>query len=228
MVTSTMARAKQASDIGPRLKGILRQRGWSLSRLSRETDGEVSTSQLSLLTRGEIAYPRVKTVQRICGALKLPPTALMSPAAQVGGGLSVADEGLPTAEGVVVVPFVRLDMSDEPIGTGHTTFVSASLLDGRTRLRAAVIDGGGLGPYVLTGDTVIFDPDQTPGHGSPVVVSHGGATLAAVHLELDGSSAYRLADGSWLDPLAVRLGGVIVKIERAAPSTQALLLLTRG
>lgn len=219
-------RIGEQTEVGLRLKDILRERRMSLAALSRASG--ISTSALSLLTRGGIAYPRTRTVSRICGALKLPTTALLEPVVvSREENLALADGGKPTVQGVALVPLVRIDLADEPLDIGSPQVVPSSLLDGHARLLAVVVTGGGLGPYVLPGDTVYFDPDLEPRHGAPVVLASRGTVFAAAHLATPDGALYRLADGSTLDQDRVTLGGVIVRIVRDAPPPTALLALTR-
>lgn len=224
-MTKTLASPSQVSEIGPRLKGILRQRGLSLSRLSSQSG--VSTSALSLIVRGEIAYPRVRTVQRICGALKLPPTALLRPATIASERLALINDDLPSVEGATIVPVVRFDVGDMVSDTGATVLLPASLADGHRRLMAVEVDGGGYGPYVLNFDLVIFDPDQGRTDGDLVILAYRGRATAAVRVDR-GAVCFKLADLTTLAPEDVDLSGVIIQIIRRPPSPQAMRLIARG
>ena len=207
------------SGIGSMLLGILRQRGWSLATLSRKSG--VSTSCLSLLVRGETEAPRIITVQKVAGALDLPATIFLqgSYARQV----AVMDPGQPTAEGVVRVPVVRFDLGNHALPTEETVLVPASMLAGRERLQAVRIVSSGLGPYVIQGSVVIFDPDGSPEAGEAVVVAYRGVAVATVHVPIDGQSRYRNLDGTWLEADETRYCGVLVKVQSDPPDPQTLL-----
>lgn len=207
---------KAPSEVGLRLRSILRERSMSLAALHRASG--VSTSQLSLLTNGGIAYPRIKTVQQICTALKLPPSALLA--------ADVPSNGHPTIPEPVVVPVVRLDMAPDPIATGMTTTIDSSIANGRSLLACEIVDG--IAPYVMYGDLVIFDHKADPAHGDCVIIAHGTSHAAAVALVTGGMTVYCLGDGTWLDSEKVAYGGVLVRIERPAPPASALLRLTGG
>jgi DNA-binding Xre family transcriptional regulator len=196
--------------------GILRERDMSLGQLARESG--ISASSLSLITTGGIAYPRTVTIQRICGALKLPTSALMSPDPR---SLTTGGSG-PRTTGVAVVPIVRLDQGAAPIDTGQTTLATADQLDQYGRLLGTYVGAGGLGPYVLPGDLVIVAPGARPEPGQAVLVVRASLTFAAYYVvEDDGRVLYRLSDGSWLDPDRDRLVGPIVSIVRQPPKLPA-------
>lgn len=226
METTTVSRRKETTDVGVRLKDILKERKMSLAALSRASG--ISTSALSLLTTGGIAYPRTRTISQICKALRLPPTALLPPEAVQQSDLAIADPDRPTTQGVAVVPEVRLDLADRPMDTGRAHVAEASLLNRHSRLLAASIGGGGLSPWVLSGDWVFFDPEEPPCHGCAVVIISRGTVLAAVNLVSPDGPLYRLADGQILDSSKTDLGGVIVRIFRDPPSPSALLAHARA
>lgn len=203
------------SGVGARLSEILSERGWSLSQLSRATNKLVSTSQLSLLTRGKIQYPRVTTLRLISGALGVDDRALIGAAPLRGGERT---EDLRAFDGIRVVPVVRVEADGRLVETGETAAIAAPVLAGRDRLLVAIIEGGGCSPHVLVGDRVVFDPDATPQHRQMVLVTYHGATIAAWYMLTNGKASYRLSEpGSWLQVDRVVPVGVIVYIMRPAP-----------
>jgi DNA-binding Xre family transcriptional regulator len=200
--------------IGRRLRAILDDRALSLAWLSGRSN--VSPSALSLLTRGLIQYPRVSTLRKISDALGIAPGELT--------GQPDWGSGERAFEGVVVVPVVRLPVrkgSTTQHERGESVTVPASLLEGRERLLAAVIDGAGMSPHVLIGDRVVFDPDAPVEHGTLVLLHRPGLTLAAWHVEEGGERGYRLADGSWLEPDRLEPQGPILYIMRTPPRYRA-------
>lgn len=217
MVVSEPALDHEPSVVGVRVLQLCRERGWSLSELAARA--HVSTSQLSLLTRGGIQYPRVSTMTRITGALGVPDRVLLGPAMHDGGGRA---QDLRAFEGTVIVQVVKYRPADgELVETGDTVGIAASMLNGRQRLYAALIEGGGMGPHVLIGDRVLFDPDEPPSNGRMVLLSHSGASLAAWYVLNDEGASFRLSDGSWLPTHTVHLVGTIVYIMRTPPEYRA-------
>lgn len=101
--------------------------------------------------------------------------------------------------------------------TGETVGVSSQLLEGRQRLLAAVVDAGGMGPHILIGDRVVFDPDEVPGHGKVAVLVHGQATICAWKITVRNETRYRLADGTALKPDQVQVVGTVVYVLRSPP-----------
>lgn len=203
--------------IGERLLRILAERRWSLGRLHRETltrGSVVSLSQLSLLTRNEIEQPRLSTIGRICAALDVPPTALLG-----AGPLQERIEKIyPRPLGYTTdVAVVRLVRGGGLVLTGETIGVAASLLEGRERLLAAEIESGGMGPYILLGDRVVFDPDRSPEHRQVALLLHGEVAMCAWYVVRDAEASLRFADGSSLRPDQVTICGTVVHILRSPP-----------
>lgn len=208
----------EAGRIGVRLLQLLARRGWSLSRLARETKkrgAEVSLSQLSLLTRGEIDQPRFVTIARICAALDIPDRVLLS-----GGDSTERIEDINHRHFAVTtfVEVVRCSRDGGFVETGERVGVAVTLLDGHERLLAAVIDGGGMGPHILIGDRVVFDPDGQPQDREVVLLLHGPATICAWYVLRDDEASYRLADGSWLRADQVQVVGTVVYVMRSPPA----------
>lgn len=216
--TTLAAPTRPEMGIGDRLGEILVQRGWSLSRLAAETKKHgtgVSVSQISLLVRGEILSPRVLTIRRICVALEISEKMLLGP---TDDDLGIRAQDLRAFEGVVSVPVVLLGSGEGGfVKTGETVGVASSLLRGRRRLLAAVVDGGGMAPHCLIGDRVVFDPDAQPRNGQLVILRHSQATLTAWYVVNNGVTSYRFADGSWLEPGQVLVAGVVIYIMRPPP-----------
>lgn len=209
---NTLAAPQGESEVGTRLMEILNERKLSLSDLSRGSG--VSTSTLSLLTRGIIQYPRQPTLRKIVAALGVEERVLTGPAVLRG---TEGTDDLHAYDGTRAVPVVRVGGDGSLVETGETLGIAASMLTGRERLLAALIEGGGCGPHVLVGDRVVFDPDAIPRHNQMVLVNYHGATVAAFYQVGARGASYRFSDGSRLQTERVVVAGVIVYIMRPAP-----------
>jgi transcriptional regulator with XRE-family HTH domain len=215
----SMAR-REPQTIGDRLLEMLVERGWSLASFSRRSG--VSVSQLSMLTRNVIVAPKVSTMQRIEAALGVTERALTGPIRYDGGGRA---QDLRAYDGTALVPIVEARPSDdglEFVETGDTVAIATALMADRKRLLGTLVTGGGMGPHVLIGDRVVFDPDEEVRDGQMVVLLHGGSTIAAWYIHKDKVASYRLSDGSWLPGSSARLIGSIVYIMRTPPSYRSL------
>jgi transcriptional regulator with XRE-family HTH domain len=212
---STTASLPPNQTVGARVKWLLEQRGWSLMRLHHRSG--VSHSALSLLVRGKVAYPSVRTIEMIARAFDVPRTYLMPQAAD-----GPDPPGDPPPEGVHLVPVVLLWAT--PAGhqaTGEQVPVPLSVPGNHATLLATRINGGGLPPYVAIGSVAIFDPDRSPCHRDPVVIDYNGSTHAAWYLEHQIGDAltfsYRLGDGTMLGHTDIRLAGVLVAAQVTPP-----------
>lgn len=205
--------------IGQRLLAALRKRGISLRRLS-DLSG-VSVSQLSLLTRDRISYPRISTIRDICSALGIAEVTLIGSSKHTIQLSAIQDTDLLAIEGVTIVPEVLLDAQAEVVETGRTLAIAASQLGGRARVYVAVVDGGGMTPHVLPGDRVVFDPDAVAESEQLVLLVNGAATLTAWRFIRHGHHSYGLSDGSTLRPNQVRVAGAIIYIMRQPPTFHA-------
>jgi transcriptional regulator with XRE-family HTH domain len=190
--------------LGKRIKNILRDRRETNAWLAERADLSVST--ISLLTRGIIKSPRVGTLRKIADALGVEPGIL--------AGMPDWRSGANTIEGALLVPVVRLPVRHDgrrQQELGEMIPVPRSLLVGRDRLFAAIVDGGGMSPHIIIGDRVIFDPDATPIDGDVVLVQHRGVTLAGWYVAHQRVPArVDLADGTWLSLDEAQVQGVIL------------------
>lgn len=210
--TRASSRGGEISVIGRRLDELLAQRGWSLNKLAGKAG--VSVSQLSLLTTGKISYPRADTIQSICSALGVAESMLL--------GTVRRQPDLRAAEGVTTVPVVALNPEGEMEETGETYPVAVAQLDGRRRLFAAVVEGGGNAPHVLMGDRVLFDPDAEPGPEQMVLVIYHKVTRTAWVVDHDVTTEYWCeSERTWLDRTQVRVLGLVVYIMRPPPAFRA-------
>lgn len=205
-------RRRPITVVGRRLTEILAERGWSLSKLA-DASG-ISVSQLSLLTRGMISHPRSDTLQAICGALGIAESVLL------GTQRHFAD--LRAADGVRSVPFVHVDPDGGLEATGYQFPVAVAQLDGRRRVYAAEVEGGGMAPHILTGDRVLFDPDARIEPEQMVLLSYHKTTRVAWVIDRDLVREYWVGgEGVWLDRERVRVLGAILYIMRAPPAFRA-------
>lgn len=125
-------------------------------------------------------------------------------------------------EGVARIPLmqVRVQASGRPIwdDTREWMVVSAALAMGRPNVRAAVVTGDCMVPYVIPGERVVFDPDSVAQNGDMVIVTdEDGATLVKWYrLDQLGRAYLRAADGTQIRPNGARLEGVVLHVERRA------------
>jgi DNA-binding Xre family transcriptional regulator len=198
-------------SIGKVLLAILAERRWKLNDLARHSG--ISASQLSLLTRDIIVAPRVSTIRALCTALEIDPSVL---AFTDRPGRRTAD--LRATEGVTTAPVVRLTSGGGWVEVGQNVAITAAQLSGRQRLFVAVIDGGGMAPHVLTGDRLLFDPDEPAQPEQLVLLRYRAATTAAWRLLQGDRLSYWLSDGSQLDEELCQPVGVVVYIMRQPPA----------
>jgi transcriptional regulator with XRE-family HTH domain len=204
------------SSVGARVKWLMEQRGWSLSKAADESG--VSHSTLSLLVRGIVDFPKIRTIELLARAFKVPRSFLM-PYVLPGG-----PAGDLVAEGVLLVPVVRLFATATGAGhleTGELIPVPLSINGQHQGIMATLVTGGGLPPYVAVGALAIFDPDRDPLHRDPVVIDYQGSTHVAWYLEVPETggveSRYRLGDGTYLDARLARLAGVLLGTYSSPP-----------
>jgi transcriptional regulator with XRE-family HTH domain len=200
----TASAAPGPPSVGARIKAILADRHETISWLAERAD--VSISSLSLLTRGIVKSPRVDTLRKIADALGVEPGIL--------AGMPNWYSGANAIEGALFVPVVRLPVKRDG-GRQHEVGpmipVPRSLLVGRDRLLATVVDGGGMSPHIVIGDLVIFDPDAAPVDGDVVLVYHRDVTLAGWYVEhRPFPPRVDLADGTWLSLDDTEVAGVIL------------------
>lgn len=203
---------RRESTIGPRLARILKERRWSLHKLSARSG--VSASQLSLLTRGIIGYPRVSTIRAICRALEIDEMELIS--ATPTRPSRPAD--LQAYEGITLVPVVKARADGTLVETGEAVPVALTQLNTDHRLFVAVVGGGGMAPHVLIGDRILFDPRGAPESEQVVLLVHDGATLAAWRILTEAGPIYWCNDGSRLPPERVIVLGTVCYIMRLPPT----------
>lgn len=215
-MTNGLSDAPPPGSIGARLLAILHDRGWSLSRLARESEriGQpVSLSQLSMLARGVIESPRTVTIERICATLGIPERMLTREAD------TVTDPSRASYESTTTVEIVQILKGGTMVLTGETVGIETSLAVGRRPL-CVQIDGGGMAPHCMIGDRVVFDPNEAPAHGAAVVLLVGAATTVAWCVRSAGGTLYQQADGTWIRPEDALCLGVVLEIKRRPPVYQ--------
>lgn len=203
---------RRESTIGQRLLRILRERKISLRTLSSRSG--VSPSQLSLLTRDVIAYPRVSTIRAICEALHVDQRVLIDPIPPSAARTT----DLQAYEGVTTVPVVKAAPDGTLHETGEAVPIAVSQLTTHSRLFVTVVGGGGMAPHILIGDRILFDPDGPPDTEQVVLVVHDGATLAAWRSLTEAGPIYWCNDGSRLEAARVIVLGIVVYIMRLPPA----------
>jgi SOS-response transcriptional repressor LexA len=120
----------------------------------------------------------------------------------------------------VPVMRVRVQASGEPTwdDTRETAIVSASLAAGRPNIRAAVVTGDCMVPYVFPTERVVFDPDAHPRAGDMVIVTTDDGDVLVKWYRVDevGSPYLRAANGTQIRPSGARLEGVVLTVQRVA------------
>lgn len=123
-------------------------------------------------------------------------------------------------EDVVDVPVmrVRVQASGQPTwdDTRETVVVSSHLAAGRPNIRAAIVSGACMEPYVTAGERIVFDPDAHPQDRDMVVVSdEDGATLVKwFRVDPLGRRYLRAADGTMIRPNGAKIEGVVLAVVR--------------
>jgi hypothetical protein len=121
-----------------------------------------------------------------------------------------------------MVPLMRVRVqAGEPVwdDTRETVVVSSRLAAGRPNIRAAVVTGSCMEPYVMAGETVVFDPDiRQPVDRDMVVVTDeaGGTLIKWYRTDELGRPYLRAADGTQIRPNGAKLEGVVLTVERRA------------
>lgn len=208
-------RKRGEARIGTRLLRLLEWRGWSLAQLASASG--VSVSQLSLLTRGLISHPRADTLRAICSALEVTEASLLDPPPE----RVRRQADLRAAEGVTSVPLVTLGPQGALTETGQRIAIARSQLDGRRRLCAAEVEGGGMAPHVMIGDRVLFDPDAETEHQQLALVTYHEVTRVAWRVDRDLRAQYWINENKWLDGEGVHEAGPVVYILRPPPAYPA-------
>lgn len=201
------------SSIATRVRMMRTQRGWSLKQLGDRAGIDPST--IWKIEAGATPNPGNATLGKISQALGVS-------LSEITGERSMPRRRTEIIEGVARVPVmrVRVQASGDPAwdDTRDTMIVSASLAAGRPNLRAAVVSGECMTPYVNAGERVVFDPDALPQDRDMVVVTtdHGDILIKWYRLDDDGAPYLRAADDTEIRPNGARLEGVVLTVERNA------------
>jgi transcriptional regulator with XRE-family HTH domain len=195
------------------VKSLREQRGWSQGQLASRAGVEHST--VWRIEAKKIASPGVDIMRKLS-------TALGVDLSEITGDRPLPRRRAQIFEGVAHVPVmrVRVQASGRPTwdDTRETMIVRAAVADGRPNIRAAVVTGECMVPYVSPGEYVAFDPDATPQNGEMVVITDDdGATMVKWYrIDELGRPFLRAADGTQVRPNGARLEGVVLSEERRA------------
>jgi transcriptional regulator with XRE-family HTH domain len=199
--------------IGARLTHLRERRGWSMGQLSDRSG--VSRAAISRIESGETPGPGANTLGKIAGALGVE-------LSEITGERPMPKRRADVIEGVARVPVmrVRVQASGEPAwdDTRDTIIVSASVAAGRPNIRAAIVSGSCMTPYVMPGERIVFDPDATPRERDMVIVTtdYGDTLVKWYRIDALGRPYLRAADGTEIRPNGAKVEGVVLAVEKVA------------
>lgn len=199
--------------VATRLKSLRERRGLSQNALAERSG--VSNSTVSRIEKGVISSPGVDVLRKFADALRVD-------LSEITGERPLPPRRADIFEGVAYVPVmrVRVQASGAPTwdDTRETVVVSATMARGRPNIRAAIVSGRCMEPYVMPGERIVFDPDTHPQDRDMVVVTDDeGATLVKwFRVDPLGRPYLRAADGTQMRPNGAKVEGVVLSVARNA------------
>lgn len=199
------------AQAGLRIKKIIDARGWSLGRLASQSG--VDKGHLSVLLRGGVPNPGAGTLGKIAGALGVP-------LSEITGERPMPRRQAQVFEGGVAVPVMkrRVHAGGESAwdDTTETVYVSLFLKARHPNIKAAVVTGDCMEPWVMQGESVMFDPDQRPINRDMVIVTddEGETMVKWYRINPDGDAYLVAVDGIPMRPTGARIEGVVVAAYR--------------
>lgn len=103
--------------------------------------------------------------------------------------------------------------------TRESVVMNAGDVLGRPNVRAAIVTGRCMEPYVMAGERVVFDPDAREPHDRDMVVvtdDDGGTLVKWFRTDELGRAYLRAADGTRMRPNGAKLEGVVIHVSRRA------------
>jgi transcriptional regulator with XRE-family HTH domain len=193
---------------------LFRERhGWSKNELARRA--QIGVSTVSRIESGIIASPGVEVLRKLADALGVQ-------VSEITGERPMPRRRAVFSEATVEVPVMRVRVqAGAPVwdDTRDTVVIAAREAAGRPNIRAAVVTGKCMEPYVMAGETVVFDPDvRHPADRDMVVVTDedGGTLVKWFRLDELGRPYLRAADDTEIRPNGAKLEGVVLTVERRA------------
>lgn len=193
--------------VATRLRTMRERRGWSQNQLAERST--VSNSTISRIEAGIIVSPGVDILRRLSATLRVDLSDLT-------GERPMPKRQIQVVAGGAAVPVWKRRVHAGQEGfwddTDDTIWVSSNVINHRPNLRAAVVDGSCMEPYIQPGDHIVFDPDQSPIHRDLVVVTtEDGQTLVKwFRLEPGGQPYLRDARNDVIRPNGAKVEGVVL------------------
>jgi len=204
--------------VGTRLRSFRERRNWSLTQLAERASVDHST--IWKIENGKTPNPGAETLRKLSGALGVD-------LSEITGERPMPRRRAEIFEGVAMVPVmrVRVQASGQPAwdDTRESVPVSIQIAAGRPNIRAAIVSGDCMTPVVFPGERIVFDPDAHPQDRDMVIVTEdGGATLVKwFRIDQLGRPFLRAENGTEMRPVAARIEGVVLHVERRAPRDTA-------
>lgn len=193
---------------------LFRERlGWSKNELARRA--EIGVSTVSRIEAEIIVSPGVEVLRKIAEALGVP-------VSEITGERPMPRRRAVFSEATVEVPVMRVRVqAGLPVwdDTRDTVIIAARDAVGRPNVRAAIVTGKCMEPYVMAGEMVVFDPDILhPTDRDMVVVTDddGGTLVKWYRVDELGRPYLRAADKTTIRPNGAKLEGVVLTVERRA------------
>lgn len=199
------------TSLAIRVKDLRERRGWSQGQLADRADVDPST--VWRIEAQKIKSPGVEILRKLSGALGVELT-------EVTGERPMPRRQVQIFEGGAAVPVMRRRVHaggqaawDD---TSDTVYVSLFLKARHPNVKAAVVTGDCMEPWVMAGENVVFDPDQEPVDRDMVIVTDddGDTLVKWYRLDEDGLPFLMAANGTTLKPNGARIEGVVVAAYR--------------
>lgn len=198
------------AQAGDRVRILMDRRGWSLGMLADRAG--VDKGHLSVLLRGKVPNPGAATLGKLAAALGVD-------LSEITGERPLPRRQVQIFEGGAAVPVMQRRVHAGQSAwddTSETVYVSLFLKARHPNVKAAVVTGDCMEPWVMAGENVVFDPDQRPVDRDMVIVTddEGETMVKWFRLDDDGQPYLLAADGTTLKPNGAKIEGVVVAAYR--------------